>query len=325
MNTATKNHFSVAIIALLILLLSLPFLAHAESELATYHSGDDAGTSVSGETSASKKGVEATWKVEEGEARSADTSPSSEALPIREGGQTVDAGTIPEKQEQGNSQGSSSGDADANEALDRTSASSDDQAIRSFLWTQTGGPFKFSTASAKDIRDGSLDGISVEAGGDLDGDGYGDVIAALRVNAVTVRGWDPETKEAVRTRLAENDEKNEANTFGLFTAVQALDNQAIKDIEIIDEDSDGDGLGDVAKVSVSYTAQVRLFGFIKREVDATATATGDGEVRVRIGKSTPILMRLFSWKGDQSKFTDIASDIQARIGRLKTGDLPLDR
>jgi hypothetical protein len=78
---------------------------------------------------------------------------------------------------------------------------------------------------------------------------------------------------------------------------------------------------------VSYKAQVRLFGFIKREVDATATAVGDGEVRVRIGKSTPILMRLFSWKGDQSEFTDIASDIQARVslGRMKTADVTLER
>ncbi|MDP3880755.1 MAG: hypothetical protein Q8Q32_01045 [bacterium] len=312
MNTTTKNYLSAVIIALLILLLSLPFLAYAEVEVVEYNSGYDSGTSVDSETSASKKGVEASWKVEEGERSSDDTttsSPSSEALPIREGGQTVDAGTIPEKQEQGNNQGSSS----------------DDGQIKSFIWTQTSGPFKFSTASVKDIRDGSLDGISIEALTNGSEDAGSDATATLRVNAVIVRGWDPETKEAVRARLAENDEKNDANTFGLFTAVQALDNQAIKDIVITDEDSDGDGLGDLASVSVSYTAQVRLFGFIKREVDATATAVGDGEVQVRIGKSTPILMRLFSWKGDQSEFTDIASDIQARIGRLEISDLPLER
>jgi hypothetical protein len=132
---------------------------------------------------------------------------------------------------------------------------------------------------------------------DLDGDGALDVVVArLHVDGLTVRGWDPERKEAIRARLAQNSEVTSANDFGLSVAQAAIDHEKIVDIESTETET-----------SVAYKTKIKLFGFISMNVTARARAQTDEKVKVK-----------FPWyaflaaKGDQSVYTSLAVDLRTK-------------
>lgn len=123
----------------------------------------------------------------------------------------------------------------------------------------------------------------------------------IQVSGVTVRGWDAQQKQEVQTRLSAIDQINTANDFGIWVAGQALANENITDIESTDTET-----------RVRYNTQVRLFGFIPFETEATARVDAEGNTDVE-----------FPWyaflarKGDQSMFSGLAADIRAKRGNLQ--------
>lgn len=148
--------------------------------------------------------------------------------------------------------------------------------------------------------------------GDVNGDGISDR-ASIYIDGATVRGWDDKQKAEVKARLEANDTKNEANDFGLYVAMRALEHDAIVNITV---NEDGIDSG-VPQVELLYTTTVRFLGFLKREVRMVAEADQAGNVRVRYDKSSPLLMRLLSVKGDQSKFIDIVKTLKTRHDMVK--------
>ncbi len=59
-----------------------------------------------------------------------------------------------------------------------------------------------------------------------------ETLPSLSINAEQIHDWSEEAKEAVRERLKEVDEINNANDFGLWIAGQALDDENILNIDI---------------------------------------------------------------------------------------------
>ena len=126
----------------------------------------------------------------------------------------------------------------------------------------------------------------------------------IRVDGNTVRAWDPETKEAVRSRLVENGTKNDLANIGLFIALQALDNEAISNINV--EDS---------ATIVRYKTKLSVFGFIPVEINAEARVANDGEVKIKY----PWWHFLARKSSDDTAYRNIASQISARIAIEEEG------
>lgn len=126
----------------------------------------------------------------------------------------------------------------------------------------------------------------------------------IRVEGQTVRAWDSKTKEAVRTRLVENSAKNNVADIGLFVALQALDNEAITNINV--EDS---------ATIVTYKTRLALFGFIPIDINAEARAFKDGEVKVKY----PWWHWLARKTSDDTSYTNIATEIHTRIAIEEEG------
>ncbi len=160
----------------------------------------------------------------------------------------------------------------------------------------------------------TLKGISVA---DMNADGALDVSSTTTVDKATpkiltvlaseVRGWNPETKEAVQARLEANDQNNDANDFGLYVAMHAIENAGIRKIEVEEQEMEGEVKADV---SVEYDATLRFLGFWKRVVPATATVTADGETEVTV--DAPLWLRLLSVRDDNENYLEVAQDIQAK-------------
>ncbi|MBU1202862.1 hypothetical protein KKH39_02365 [Patescibacteria group bacterium] len=125
----------------------------------------------------------------------------------------------------------------------------------------------------------------------------------IRVDAKLVRAWDQETKEAVRSRLASRDAKNDTADIGLFVALQALDNEAITDINIEDDTT-----------VVSYTTKLSVFGFIPVEIKAEARVAKDGEVKVKYP-----WWHFLARKSSDDTYRNIATEISARIAIEEEG------
>lgn len=132
----------------------------------------------------------------------------------------------------------------------------------------------------------------------------------MKIDGASVRGWDAETKEAVRTRLEANDAKNDANDFGLFVAMKAIENKEVHDIAITEEPQEGKPV-----VSISYTASIKLFGIFKRNVPAVATIDASGKTKNTLTAS--LFTRLFSFGGDRSSYTDLARIIKTKHDTVK--------
>jgi hypothetical protein len=144
---------------------------------------------------------------------------------------------------------------------------------------------------------------------DVDRDGMPDIAAGMRVDGAAVRGWAPEKKEAVRARLEAADEMNDANDFGLFVAMQAIENERVTEITVNEEGLDGKP--GAPSVSVSYAARVRLFGLFGIDAPAEALAFADGSADVSFEKA-PWYVRYLAVKGDQSYFAGLALSIKTK-------------
>ena len=149
---------------------------------------------------------------------------------------------------------------------------------------------------------------------DSDDDGLGDARVSVfgtgggsvRVDGATVRGWDAETKAAVKARLAEADAQNDANDFGLSVAMHAVDHTEIETIEVED-----------ASATVAFKTTLRVFGVIPVRTTASATAKADGTVET----SYPWWSFLASRpEGEKAGvFGDIAAGLAARIAIEEEG------
>ncbi|OGG61831.1 hypothetical protein A3C87_00335 [Candidatus Kaiserbacteria bacterium RIFCSPHIGHO2_02_FULL_49_34] len=159
---------------------------------------------------------------------------------------------------------------------------------------------------------------------DADSDGYGDEMRAegeigvgfvtrLKVAGVEVRGWDAEQKAAVRAHLATADAKNDANNFGLFVAMQAIDNEMIADITIR-EKVEGEA---ETQVVVTYETTARFLGIIPRTVNAQVTVQGDGQggiTQTRTTLNASWYARVFLWGNtNRAAMEDVATEIHARL------------
>jgi hypothetical protein len=139
---------------------------------------------------------------------------------------------------------------------------------------------------------------NTRAGIEVDGD-------SLRVRATEVRTWSEETKAMVRERLAENMERADANDFGLYVALKALDNERILDIRVEEEGNDGEELA----VEVTYRARLRVFGLFEREAEASAYTAGESE-RVRTTVRALWYVRWFSVNADARLMAEVAKEVK---------------
>jgi type VI protein secretion system component Hcp len=121
------------------------------------------------------------------------------------------------------------------------------------------------------------------------------VLKRVSVNAVEVRSWDNETKDAIREHVSEGMVVQSSNDFGLRMAQVALDQDEIRNIESTETET-----------TVEYDTEIKLFGFISMNVRATVRARADGEVDVKY----PWYSFLAS-KGDQAAYMSLAQELRA--------------
>jgi hypothetical protein len=145
-----------------------------------------------------------------------------------------------------------------------------------------------SVAADLDV-DGNLRGVSFEeaevySSEDLE---EFDIQTTLHVSGEEVRSWDEKTKEAVLAHLAENDEKNDTNDFGLFVAAQVLKDSRITDIAVSEPTS-----VTPLHVGVSYAAKAKILGVFPMETTVSFT-TADGENGIT-SVGLPWFLRLIS-------------------------------
>ncbi|MEX2340812.1 MAG: hypothetical protein WD605_00620 [Candidatus Paceibacterota bacterium] len=148
-----------------------------------------------------------------------------------------------------------------------------------------------------DVRDEDSDGDGLNDGTESTVSGRGGV--SVRVDGVVVRGWDAETKAAVRARLQEADDRNNANDFGLFVAIQAIDHEEIKNIEVKE-----------GAATVSFETTLNILGIIPVKATANTTVQVNGEIET----SYPWWSFLASkpQNDEVSVFSNIAATLAAR-------------
>lgn len=190
---------------------------------------------------------------------------------IREGGKTIDAGSVPE-----------------------TNAASGYGEEYSDL---PGVTIDYLDDDSDD--DGIEDGV--ETNNNLSPEDYP---YRIQVQGSEVRGWDPETKEAVRTRLAEAGNESDADDLGFFVALQAVDNEAITDISIDEE-----------RTTVAYKTTLSVFGFIPIQTIAETSAENGGEIKT----AYPWWRFLARRSSEDDTYANIASNISARIAITEEG------
>ncbi len=141
---------------------------------------------------------------------------------------------------------------------------------------------------------------------------------SVSVKAVEVRGWDPKTKEEVRAHVAEREGDGNtdgrdwlvrqrtggatASDFGMFVALQALDNESITDITVNEEG-----------VKILHQTTLSLFGFIP--IKATVSVLGDGSGSIT--QTYPWWSFLARKSTDDQKYRDITLNIASRIATEK--------
>ena len=154
----------------------------------------------------------------------------------------------------------------------------------------------------------TLEGITVRSRDlDSDSDTIGDIDelevsgeSRVSVNGDVVRSWDPETKDAVRARLETSINRNDANDFGLRVAMQAVENEEIKTIEVGENTA-----------RITFETELKVLGFIKANVTAEVVADSNGEVRTSYPWWSFLARK--SQKTNASLFANIAVDLATRV------------
>lgn len=155
-----------------------------------------------------------------------------------------------------------------------------------------------------DFRDEDSDDDGLADGTEAVGSGRG--LVSVRVDGATVRGWDAETKAAIRTRLQEANSQNEANDFGLFVAMQAIDHEDIEHIKV-----------EESTATVTFQTRLNFLGFIPVNVTASTIAQSNGEV-----KTSYPWWSFLAGKSESDKvsvFSTIAASLATRIAIEEEG------
>lgn len=210
-------------------------------------------------------------------------------IPIREGGQTIDAGSVPETQQIHPDYVDEDSDADGIE----TEISKEIEVVeyRDGDVGQSRGIVKEMDKATPQLMEALhidssspllYEGITVRAeteqgvceeGNDCDDDDREitprDVSFGLEVDARTVRGWDPDKKEEIQSRANRTGEINTAHDFGIWMASQVLEHEDIESIR-----TDGES------IEVTYETTLYVLGFIPVKKNVIARTSVDGAVEV---------------------------------------------
>lgn len=211
---------------------------------------------------------------------------------IREGGQTIDAGTVPEQE-----QNTPSGDIDADGYSDASVTKpdyldddSDDDGITDdaskeieVIEYRDGGS---QTLLIKDVTKATpklMEALSIDvdspllyqgitmsvaanscdskSGEDCD-DTDDDLTSAsfgIMVSGVEVRGWDPERKEELQSRASAMMTIETPNSFGIWLTTKVLENESINEVRVLHD-----------SIEVKFESKARLLGFIPIVMPTTA-------------------------------------------------------
>jgi hypothetical protein len=158
----------------------------------------------------------------------------------------------------------------------------------------------------KRVEDAS--GTEGEAGDDSLS-GSSSVISSIVVDAVHVRGWDPEKKEEVLKSIKEAVEVRSDQDLEHFAQGVLLNDENVVSVQV-----------DEKKVEVKYREPAKLFGFISSSLVAKASVDAEGRVKVKF----PWYRFLFSLKKDVqaasleaaiSTETQAALNLQSAVAR----------
>lgn len=239
---------------------------------------------------------------ENGKSADVGASTQTDTRSIREGGQTIDAGTIPEKPQ---SQGSidTSGDIDGDGYGDVTSVKpdyldpdSDDDGIKSeinkeieVIEYKNGDSVKVLEINTSTPK--LLEALSIEANSPLlhtgiqisvtadkcsadksndcdDGDDeLRNPSASFGITVVgsVVRGWDSEQKEVFQNRAEEIRSIDTPSEFSIWLTTKVLENESISELSTLHD-----------YVEIKYESKARLLGFIPITMPTTAKLGGRG-------------------------------------------------
>ncbi|PIR82614.1 hypothetical protein COU20_01480 [Candidatus Kaiserbacteria bacterium CG10_big_fil_rev_8_21_14_0_10_59_10] len=117
-------------------------------------------------------------------------------------------------------------------------------------------------------RNGGLDRSRASTGGDAESDVR--AIAELVVTGRTVRGWNPEKKEAISARASVLEKVESAEDFGVYVASVAIEREDIEEIVVAED-----------HVEIAFSAPVKFLGFIPFAVTARARAGAEMQTSVR--------------------------------------------
>lgn len=233
-----------------------------------------------------------------GDARTTDPADSDEDghddSGIREGGQTVDAGTVPETQQQSTTHGDLDGDGYDDAAsiepnyLDDDSdddSIGDDEREIEIIEYQNGDDRGVHSVSIDAATPRLLEALSMSTAtpllqsgitmtiiadtcdatkttdcddGDTD-DAASPASFGISVAGVTVRGWNPDQKQMLREQASTLTTAETPNDFGIWLVSKILDDTSITNVDIT---SDG--------VRVQYETEARLLGIIPITLPTTA-------------------------------------------------------
>lgn len=237
---------------------------------------------------------------------------TDKATPIREGGQTIDAGTIPERPGAGGGDTDSDGteraqnnnslDANQTDGIANPDFNDPDDDGDGLPTTRENGD----QASPK-LFDGLSNNQNEDETGDIDGDGradaatrasgfikFGDIKGEVRANADTgerrlssiaiaardLRNWTKEDREAF-TRLREAVASRTPEAASIKITELVLADDQIEELEASENEA-----------RVRYRANIKLFGLIPMEREVQAWTKADGSVEIdypwyRFLSSTP--------------------------------------
>jgi len=268
---------------------------------------------------------------------------------IREGSQTIDAGSLPEKpssQSPNITPGDIDGDGYEDAATiepDFSDSDSDSDVVadevkkeveiveyrngdskESNVRLTTDTPKLLQALSIEATSPLLFDGVEVnvisetcdeEKGGDcVDGDddiGSSSANIAFHISGADIRSWDTEQKEILKTSASEVQSIETPNDFGLWLATKILENESITELSTLQD-----------YVEIKYSTTARLLGFIPITMPATARKGG----RMKVGDVTLKKVNVtevdFPWYGflvpKKSLLVQMESDVKVVFDNYQT-------